>query len=58
VSLRRDIADTGTIEKPRRHGESGLRIQGNRAIVFSESDAVDNTTLSVCITAALTYHLN
>jgi hypothetical protein len=34
---------------------SGLRFEGNRAIVFSESDAVNNTILSVCITVALTY---
>lgn len=36
----------------------GLRFEGNRAIVFSESDAVHNGTLSVCIAAALTYHLD
>jgi hypothetical protein len=32
--------------------------EGNRAIVFSESDIVQTDSLSLCITAALTYHLN
>ena len=32
--------------------------EGNRAIVFEESDRVPSDSLSVCIAAALTYHRN
>ena len=35
---------------------SGRRFEGNRAIVFSQSEAIDEGVLSVCIVAALTYH--
>ena len=33
-----------------------LRFEGNRAIVFSESDTVPTDSLGFCIAAALTYH--
>ena len=33
-----------------------FKYEGNRAIVFDESDTVPTKTLSVCIAAALTYH--
>ena len=33
-----------------------LRFEGNRAIVFDESDEVPQEPLSVCIAMALTYH--
>jgi len=35
-----------------------LKFEGNRAIVFDESDAVPTDTLTFCIAAALTYHRN
>jgi hypothetical protein len=48
---------------PERGCRAGLRIfrtelkfEGNRAIVFDESDAVPTDALAVCIAAALTYH--
>jgi hypothetical protein len=34
-----------------------FRFEGNRAIVFHENDAVPTEQLSLCIAAALTYHL-
>ena len=34
------------------------KFEGNRAIVFDESDAVPTDSLAVCIAAALTYHRN
>jgi Na+-transporting methylmalonyl-CoA/oxaloacetate decarboxylase gamma subunit len=33
-----------------------LKFEGNRAIVFDESDAVPTDSLAFCIAAALTYH--
>jgi hypothetical protein len=33
-----------------------LKLEGNRAIVFDESDAVPTDALAVCFAAALTYH--
>ena len=33
-----------------------LKFEGNRAIVFDESDTVPQDSLSFCIAAALTYH--
>ena len=35
---------------------SELRFEGNRAIVFGETDVVPTDALSLCIAAALTYH--
>ena len=32
--------------------------EGNRAIVFNESDSVPRDTLAFCVAAALTYHRN
>jgi hypothetical protein len=34
----------------------GLKFEGNRAIVFSETDPVPAEPLSSCVAAALTYH--
>lgn len=34
-----------------------LKFEGNRAIVFTECDAVPKDSLAFCIAAALTYHL-
>ena len=35
-----------------------FRYEGNRALVFDESDAVPRDALAFCIAAALTYHRN
>ena len=35
-----------------------FKFEGNRAIVFNESDAVPKDALAFCIAAALTYHRN
>ena len=35
-----------------------FRFEGNRAIVFDESDEVPKDSLAFCIAAALTYHRN
>lgn len=35
-----------------------LNFEGNRAIVFEESDTVPTDSLAICIAAALTYHRN
>ena len=33
-----------------------LRFEGNRAIIFAETDLVPTESLSFCVAAALTYH--
>ncbi len=35
-----------------------FKFEGNRAIVFNESDAVPSDALAFCVAAALTYHRN
>ena len=35
-----------------------FKFEGNRAIVFNESDAVPTDSLAFCVAAALTYHRN
>lgn len=35
-----------------------FKFEGNRAIVFTEFDAVPMDSLAFCVAAALTYHLN
>ena len=50
---RTDLVDTF-----RRLFPTELKFEGNRAIVFDESDAVPTDSLTFCIAAALTYHRN
>jgi hypothetical protein len=50
---RTDLVDTF-----RRLFPTELKFEGNRAIVFDESDAVPTDSLAFCIAAALTYHRN
>ncbi len=37
---------------------SEFKFEGNRAIVFNESEAVPTDSLAFCVAAALTYHRN
>jgi len=48
---------TTLVETFRRHYPSTFRYEGNRAIVFDESDRVPVGALRRCIALALTYHL-
>ena len=48
---------TTLVETFRRHYPSTFRYEGNRAIVFEESDRVPVGALRRCIALALTYHL-
>lgn len=48
---------TTLVETFRRHYPSTFRYEGNRAIVFDESDRVPVGALRRCIPLALTYHL-
>lgn len=47
---------TDLIERFRTLFPSEFRFEGNRAIVFEETDSVAIDSLAVCIAAALTYH--
>lgn len=47
---------TDLIERFRTLFPSDFRFEGNRAIVFEETDSVATDSLAVCIAAALTYH--
>jgi hypothetical protein len=47
---------TTLVETFRRHYPSTFRYEGNRAIVFDESDRVPVGALRRCIALALTYH--
>jgi hypothetical protein len=48
---------TTLVDTFRRHYPSTFRYEGNRAIVFDESDEVPVGALRRCIALALTYHL-
>ncbi len=47
---------TSLVETFRTHFPEEFRFEGNRAIVFGETDAVPLDALGLCIAAALTYH--
>ncbi len=47
---------TNLVETFRMLFANELKFEGNRAIVFDESDTVPQDSLSFCIAAALTYH--
>ena len=47
---------TGLVETFRAQFPDAFSFEGNRAILFEESDAVPADALAVCIAAALTYH--
>ena len=47
---------TSLVETFRAQFPDAFSFEGNRAIVFEESDAVPTDALAVCIAAALTYH--
>ena len=47
---------TNLVETFRRLFPNDLRFEGQRAIVFEESDTVATDALAFCIAAALTYH--
>ncbi len=49
---------TNLVESFRTLFPDELEFEGNRAIVFDESDVVPADSLSICIAAALTYHRN
>ena len=52
----RSAVRTNLVETFRARFPIELKFEGNRAIVFDESDAVPTDALAVCIAAALTYH--
>jgi Domain of unknown function (DU1801) len=47
---------TNLVETFRALFPSEFKFEGNRAIVFAESQAVPTDALAFCVTAALTYH--
>ncbi len=47
---------TNLVETFRARFPDAFSFEGNRAIVFEESDAVPTDALAICIAAALTYH--
>jgi Domain of unknown function (DU1801) len=49
--------NTGLISSFRILFPDEFRYEGNRAIIFHENDTVPVAALSICIAAALTYHL-
>lgn len=49
---------TNLVDTFRKLFSTKLKFEGNRAIVFDESDAVPTDSLAFCIAAALTYHRN
>lgn len=49
---------TNLVETFRTLFPAELKFEGNRAIVFDDSDAVPTDSVAVCIAAALTYHRN
>lgn len=48
---------TNLVETFRKRFPSLLQFEGNRAIVFEESDELPTESLAFCIESALTYHL-
>ncbi len=48
---------TNLVETFRRLFPHEFKFEGNRAIVFDETDTVPADSLALCISAALTYHL-
>jgi len=49
---------TNLVETFRAQFPDALTFEGNRAIVFEESDTVPAEPMAMCIAAALTYHRN
>lgn len=47
---------TNLVETFRTLAPDGVQFEGNRAIVFEETDTVPTDFLTACIAAALTYH--
>ncbi|WP_026603173.1 DUF1801 domain-containing protein [Methylomonas sp. 11b] len=52
------ICTTNLVETFRTLFPYQFKYEGNRAIVFQETEDVDMDSLSICISAALTYHWN
>ncbi|WP_228375687.1 MULTISPECIES: DUF1801 domain-containing protein [Methylomonas] len=52
------ICTTNLVEAFRTLFPHQFKYEGNRAIVFQETEDVDMDSLSICIAAALTYHRN
>ncbi|OAI01654.1 DUF1801 domain-containing protein [Methylomonas methanica] len=52
------ICTTNLVETFRTLFPYQFKYEGNRAIVFQETEDVDMDSLSICIAAALTYHRN
>jgi Domain of unknown function (DU1801) len=47
---------TNLVSRFRKRFPAELKFEGNRAIVFSQTDKVPNDALAFCIAEALTYH--
>ena len=46
----------GELKETLKWGEPEFRFEGNRAVVFAETDLVPTESLSFCVAAALTHH--